>query len=169
MDLDLSNDLPCLFLFLVLGLVYVVAYGGVVYEFIVFLSRAQRPENAWRHVFETIILTAGSFVWLRIADLWPEGSEKWEPVLPIAGIVILIAYLYSSYRKRVASIWVEVPVQACLLVGLFTMTLCTRRMSFDGLWVFSGIPVGILFTITILDNYQKRSSPKPKFTINKDK
>jgi len=169
MDVDLSKDLPYAFLFLMLGFFYVVAYAGVVFEFVVFLSRAQRPEKIWRHVFETIILTAGSFVWLSFADRWPEGFEKWRPILVIAGIPILIAYLYSSYRKRVASFWVEVLVQGCLLTGLFTMTICTRLISFAGLWIYVGVPVDILFAMNILKNYQKWSFRGPKFTTDKGK
>ena len=145
---------------LVLLFFYKVAYVGVVYEFISFCRHARRPEKAWRHIFEVFILGGGISAWLNFEDQWPDGFEKWKHALPVAGIVILIAYLYSSYRSRALGLWVEVPVQVCLGAGFFIVTLHTLWMSNSQRWMDVGFPVDLLFVITLLTNYQKWSFRK---------
>jgi hypothetical protein len=155
-------DLSMIFPLLLLIFIYAVAYVGVVYEFIFFCRHAHRPDNAWRHIFETVILIGGSGAWLHFDDQWPWGFGKWQPTLPVAGTVVLIAYLYSSYRKRALGLWVEVPVQVCLGGGVFIMTLFTLWMPNSRGWMEMGLPVDLLFAMTILTNYQKWRLSKMK-------
>jgi len=56
MDVDIIQAFP----FLLLFFFYSLSYVGVMYEFIFFCKRAQRPEKAWRHFFESFILIGGS-------------------------------------------------------------------------------------------------------------
>jgi hypothetical protein len=134
---------------------YKIAYGGAVYEFISFCRRGRRAEKVWRYVFEIFVLAGGSSVWLSFEDRWPDEVGKFGPALPVAGIIVLIAYLYSSYRKRALGLWVEVPVQVCLGGGVFIMTLFTLWMPNSRGWMDVGLPVDLLFVMTILTNYHK--------------
>jgi hypothetical protein len=155
-DFDITDSS----IFLLICVIWVIAYVFVVYDLITFISRIGRPSKLWRHIFESTILTGAAFVWLNLGDQWALENNLWRPTVPVTGTFVLLAYLYSSYRKRIPALWLEVVVQVCLLVGVMGIMGFTVMTRFYRVCLIVGIPPCILFISALFPGYQRSGSPK---------
>lgn len=149
---------------LLIFFIWIISYVFVVYDFIAFIGGAIRPRKVWRHIFETAVLLGSALAWLGFGDDWSLKYQVWRPAVPISEGVVLLAYLYSSYRKRITALWLEVMVQLCLLLGTIAMMGFTLSAKFDAKWFFFGwfifgIPISFLFIIAIVTNYKRFRDP----------
>lgn len=149
---------------LLICFIWVISYVVVVYDFIAVIGGAIRPRKVWRHIFETTILLGAAFAWLGFGDDWSLKYLVWRPAVPISGGIVLLAYLYSTYRKRVIALWLEVMVQLCLLFGIVVIMGFTLSAKVDAKWFFFGwfifgIPISFLFIIAIVASYQRLHNP----------
>ena len=157
-------DTTTYYCLLLICFIWVISYVVVVYDFIAVIGGAIRPRKVWRHIFETAILLGAAVAWLSCGDDWSLKYQVWRPALPISEGISILAYLYSSYRKRVAAIWLEVAVQLCLLFGIVAIMGFTVGAKFEASWFFFpwfifGIPFSFLFIIAIVTNYQRLRNP----------
>jgi hypothetical protein len=143
------------FCFLAICTIWIIAYIFVVYDLITLISRTARPASVWRHIFESAILIGTGYVWVSAGEYWSLENNIWPSVAPVTGALVLIAYLYSSYRKRVAVLWLEVMVQVSLLVGAIGIIGLTLMMRFSPLFFIAGIPPAILFINALFIDYRK--------------
>jgi hypothetical protein len=151
MDLD-----PIKFLIaMIVPLFWFSAAVAVVYDFLRYISRATGLRTIWRHVFQSIVLLmSGIYGWT-----WMEERGILNPVCGLAGHIIillsLMAFVYSSYRKSIIALWIDIAVNCFLLAGLVFTIFYAECSSTFSLCVFLSLPVNILFTHTLLVNYNK--------------
>lgn len=144
---------------MIVPLFWFSAAVGVVYNFIRYISRETGLTAIWRHIFESIVLLmSGIYAW----D-WIEGLDVLDPVARLAGHIVillsLMALVYSSYRKRIIALWIDIAVNCFLLAGLlFTIFYAVCSSTF-GLCVFLGLPINILFVHALLVNCNQLRAP----------
>jgi len=157
MDFDLIQ----FFIAMIVTLLWFSAAVGIVYDFIRYISRATGLNTIWRRLFESIILlTTGVFSWV-----WMEEPGTMGRIYGLVGHIIiplsLIAFIYSTYRRGIISLWVDIAVNCCLLTGvafLFIYSVCSNNL---GAWLFMGLPVNILFIHILLVNYNQLRARYP--------
>jgi hypothetical protein len=140
---------------MIVGLFWFSAAVGVVYDFIRYISRETGLRTIWRHLFESIILLmAAVYIWIWMGDREAEHI-LYLLVGHITIVLCLISYIYSSYRKSILVLWLDIVVNCFLLAGL-VLTIGYSLFSNDfGMWIFMSLPVNILFVHALLVNYNK--------------
>ncbi len=150
---------------MIVPLLWFSAALGVVYDFIQYVSRGNGLIPIWRHIFGSIILlVSGIYAWN-----WMEEPGTLGPVYGLAGHIIillsLIALVYSSYRRSIRAVWIDIPVNCFLLAGIvFTIFYAVTSNTFN-LCLFLGLPVNILFVQALLINYNQLRSRHPRRII----
>lgn len=140
---------------MITSLIWFSAAVGVVYDFIRYISRANGLATIWRHAFESIILLlSGTYGWTWMEDL---GTD--HPAYLLAGRIIvvlsLMAYVYSSYRKGLTSLWIEITLNCFLFAGLSFSIFCALTADDGSVNIFLGLPINILFIHALLANYNQ--------------
>ena len=151
----MDDDPVQLLIAMIVGLLWFSAAVGIVYDFIRYISRATGLDTIWRRIFESIILlTTGVFSWF-----WMEDPGTMGRIYGLTGHIIvplsLIAFIYSTYRRSMISLWVDIAVNCCLLTGVAFMSICSVCSNNLGVWLFMGLPVNILFIHILLVNYNQ--------------
>ena len=166
MDIDPIQFLIAMIVFLL----WFSAAVGVVYDFIRYISRETGLNVIWRHIFEGIVLLmAAAYSWVWMGEL-RELDHINGPAGHIIILLSLTAFIYSSYRKNIIELWIDIIVNCFLLAGLVFTIFCAVRSNNLGMWVFMGLPVNILFIQTLLVNYnQLRASSKLTFPQQRGK
>lgn len=151
----MDDDPVQLLIAMIVGLLWFSAAVGIVYDFIRYISRATGLDTIWRRIFESIILlTTGLFSWV-----WMEEPGAMGRIYGLVGHIIiplsLIAFIYSTYRRSIISLWVDIAVNCCLLTAVTFMFFCAFCSNNLGAWLFMGLPVNILFIHILLINYNQ--------------
>jgi peptidoglycan/LPS O-acetylase OafA/YrhL len=138
---------------------------SVLYDLITCVSGTARLPKILRHISETIILSVVVFVWIFSGDQWAQEHKVYQPAVQTTGCVILLAYLYSSYRRRAAALWLEIIVQLFLLLGGAAVIILTLQDDEHHMWVVIGLPAAILFMVAIVTNFRRSDFARPSPTI----
>jgi hypothetical protein len=151
MDLDPVQ----FFIAMIVPVFWFSAAVAIVYNFICYISRETGLTAIWRHIFESIVLLmSGIYVW----D-WMTEVGTLNPVCALTGRIIillsLMAFVYSSYRKNVIAVWVDIAVNAFLFAGIVLTIFYAVCSGTFSLCVFLGLPVNILFVHAVLVNYNQ--------------
>ncbi len=161
-DMPSDFNLTSVLISMIAFLFWFSAAAGIIYDFVRYISRATGLDPIWRHLFESIVLLiSGIYAWN-----WTEEPGTLDPVYGMAGHIIilssLIALVYSSYRKSIRAIWIDVVINCLLLAGIvFTIFYAVCSNSFD-LCVFLGLPVNLLFIQALLVNHNQLRSRHPR-------
>jgi hypothetical protein len=161
-DLPGDFNLISILISMIAFLFWFSAAAGIIYDFVRYISRATGLDPIWRHLFESIVLLLSAiYAWN-----WIDEPGTLDPVYGLAGHIIilssLIALVYSSYRKSIKAIWIDVVINCFLLAGIiFTIFYAVCSNSFD-LIVFLGLPVNLLFIQTLLVNYNQLRTRHPR-------
>ena len=151
--MDYDFDPITLLIAMIVSLFWFSAAVGVVYDFIRYISRASGLRAIWRHIFESIVLlTSVVYSWA-----WMEDLGALDHAYGLAGHIFIFlsmtAFIYSSYRKKIIALWIDIVVN-CFLLAAFVFTFfCAICSESFGMWVFMGLPVNILFIQALLVNY----------------
>ena len=159
MDLD-PNPIQFLIAMIVF-LLWFSAATGVVYDFIRYISRATGLRTIWRHIFGNIVLLMSAvYSWAWMGDL-RELDHINGPAGHIIILLSLTAFIYSSYRKNIIELWIDIIINCFLLAGLVFTIFCAVCSNNFGMWIFMGLPVNILFAQALLVNYTKLRARYP--------
>jgi len=143
------------FIAMIIPLFWFSAAVGVAYDFIRYISRETGVAIIWRRIFESIVLLMSAlYGWEWIAE-----AGTLNPVYGLAGRAIVLfslaACVYSSYRKNIIALWIDIAVNGFLLAGfVFTIFYAVCSGTF-GLCVFLCLPVNILFVHALLVNHDQ--------------
>ena len=145
---------------MIVPLFWFSAAVGVVYNFIRYISRESGLTTIWQRIFESIVLLmSGIYGWDWI------GEGELNAVYGLAGHIIillsLMAFVYSSYRKSIIALWIDIAVNCFLLAGLVFTIFYAVSSSTLSLCIFLGVPVNILFVHALLLNYNKMRAHYP--------
>src|ERR1700709_1880242 len=140
-DMPSDFNLVSILISMIVFLFWFSAAVGILYDFVRYISRATGLDPIWRHIFESVVLLiSGIYGWN-----WMEEQDTLNPVYGLGGHIIilssLIALVYSSYRKSIRAIWIDVVINCFLLAGIiFNIFYAVCSNTFD-LCVFLGLPV----------------------------
>ncbi|HEY4286109.1 MAG TPA: hypothetical protein VGN00_03330 [Puia sp.] len=138
---------------MIVSLFWFSAGVGIVYDFVRYISRETGLTTIWRRIFESIVLVmSATYSWV-----WMEDWQTEHPLCLLVGHVLivfsLVSYIYSSYRKTILVLWLDLVVN-CFLVTALALTIgFSLFLNHFAMGIFMGLPVNILFIHALLVNY----------------
>ena len=130
--------------------IWICAAAVVACDFIFYLFCRHRINRLGRHISEVLIMGVAALgVWTCAGEI---GTAIYRVWLYLITALCLAAYFYSSYRKNIAWIGLEISITLVLLAGLLSTSLFLRLP--DGLWVWAILasPVNMLLILALAKN-----------------
>jgi hypothetical protein len=137
-------------IFMLVTFIWVCAAAAVVCDFIFYLFCRHRINKLGRHISEVLIMGVAALgVWICAGEI---STVIYRISLYLITALCLAAYFYSSYRKKITWIGLEISITLVLLAGLLSTSLFLRLPA--GLWVWAILasPVNMLLILALAKN-----------------
>jgi hypothetical protein len=149
------------FLLLMIGFIYLLGIGCLYADFISWITAGRRHFDDVRKTSDKLVGIAGIFV---LAYDFPNSygcGWDWPVLAPSCGVPLylltiacMIAYLYSTIRKRLGPALPEIIVNFLLLIAVPVNILVGIQQKDVWSWVFCTIPLLMLTIMTLAGNYR---------------